>query len=69
MPQDSAKGFIADDLFALGERVIIIGPLPSERFILQSLVWSEFIVISDVRSNEMVEMLPAKDDEEFKHSY
>ena len=57
---------MANDLLAFGEWFIIFRPFSNERSVVQPLVWPEFIVKADIRSNEMIEVLLAKDDEEIQ---
>jgi len=57
---------MADDLLAFSKWFIFIRPFSGERSILQPLVWPEFIVKADIRSNEMIEVLLAEDNEEIQ---
>ena len=57
---------MADDLLACSEWSIFIRPFSGEWSVVQPRVWPEFIIKADIRSNEMIEVLLAEDDEEIQ---
>jgi len=63
VPQQAAKFFVANDLLTCGERIIDRRPLPSKRPVVQSLMRTNFVVVLQVRSNEVIEVFLAKDSE------
>ena len=58
------ESFVADYLLAISKRIINLGPLPRKRSIVQCLMRAKLVVIVEVRSDKVVEVLLAKDDEE-----
>jgi len=63
VPQQATKFFVANNLLAFGERIINCRPVPSKRPVVQGLMRPHRVVINFVRSNEVIEMLLAKDNE------
>jgi len=63
VPQQATKFFVANDLLTCGERIINSRPVLSKRPVVQGLMRSNFVVKNFVRSNEVIEVLFAKDNE------
>ncbi len=63
VPQQSTEQFVADDLLAVSERLILIGPLPSEWPIIQGLVRTNFVVEFLIGRDNGVKVFLAEDQE------
>ncbi len=64
VPQDAPQRFMADDLFAIGERLIIFRPLSGKWPIVQGLVRTVSVIKSFVRRDKMIEVLLTENDKE-----
>jgi len=63
VPQQATKFFVANDLLTFGKRVVNRRPLPSKRSVVQGLMRTNFVVVLQVRSDEVIEVLLAEDSE------
>jgi hypothetical protein len=63
MTQQSAKLFVTNDLLLSREWIINLSPVPSERSIVQRLMWSQLVVKICITRDKMIEVLLAKDNE------
>ncbi len=62
--QDTAERLVADNLLVLGEWLVFVGPFSRKWSVLQGLMGTKLVVEADIRSNEMIEVLFAKNHEE-----
>ena len=66
MTKQSAESFVADDLFVVRKRLVDDRPGLCERPVLQRLVRRQLVVVVQVRSDQIVKVLLAENDEEIQ---
>lgn len=64
--EQSTELLMTNDLLVFSEWIIQLRPLSSERLVVQRLMRPQLVVIVQIRSNQIVEMLLAKDRKEIQ---